>query len=85
MPSLNPVTQTVLVIIALLILAFTYLIVTNIEFARAREDKDIEREKRLKTRLDETMQITFFGISIVLVYTLISFGIFLIGHFYRTF
>ena len=85
MPSLNPVTQTVLVIIALLILAFTYLIVTNIEFARAREDKDIEREKRLKTRLYETMQITFFGISIVLVYTLISFGIFLIGHFYRTF
>ena len=85
MPLLNPITQTVLVIIALLILAFTYLIVTNIEFARAKEDKDIEREKRLKTRLDETMQITFFGISIVLVYTLINFGIFLIGHFYRNF
>lgn len=83
MPSLNPITQTILVIIALLILAFTYLIVTNIEFAKAKEEKNIEREKKLKTRLDETMQITFLGISFVLLYYLFNFGIFLIGHFYR--
>ncbi|MGL4453482.1 MAG: hypothetical protein ACRCTZ_20160 [Sarcina sp.] len=83
MSSLNPVSQTVLVIIALLILAFTDLITTNIEFARAKDEKDAEKENKLKNNLIEKMQYTFFGISAVLVYYVINFGIFLIGHFQR--
>ncbi|MGL4760368.1 MAG: hypothetical protein ACRC6T_10900 [Sarcina sp.] len=83
MPSLNPVTQTVLVIIALLILAFTDLITTNIEFLRAKNDNDVENQTKLKNNLGEKMQYTFFGISIVLIYYVINFGIFLIGHLHR--
>ena len=83
MPSLNPVTQTVLVIIALLILAFTDLIVTNIEFSRAKNDNDVENQTKLKNNLGEKMQYTFIGISVVLIYYIINFGIFLIGHLHR--
>lgn len=83
MPSLNPVSQTVLVILALLILAFADLITTNIEFSRAKDEKDTETEKKLKNNLVEKMQYTFFGISVVLIYYVINFGIFLIGHFQR--
>ncbi|MGL4655273.1 MAG: hypothetical protein ACRCWM_05220 [Sarcina sp.] len=83
MPSLNPVTQTVLIIIALLILAFADLITTNIEFSKAKDEKDTENETRLKGSLGEKMQYTFFGISLVLIYYIINFAIFLIGHFHR--
>lgn len=83
MPSLDPVSQTVLVIIALLILAFADLITTNIEFSRAKDEKDTENETRLKNNLVEKMQYTFFGISVVLIYYVVNFGIFLIGHFQR--
>ena len=83
MPSLNPVTQTVLVIIALLILAFADLITTNIEFSRARDDNDVENQDRLKSNLGEKMQYTFLGISVVLIYYVLNFGIFIIGHLHR--
>lgn len=83
MPSLNPVTQTVLIIIAVFILIAADLIVNNMALSEAKQNSDKDNSSRLKSMLSEKLSFTFIGISLVLIYYVINFVIFLLGHFYR--
>ena len=83
MPSLNPISQTVLIIIGAFILLSADLITTTVEISRSEEDPDKEKKARLKNLLSEKMNFAFIGVSVVLVYYIINFVIFLLGHFHR--
>ncbi|WP_297439516.1 hypothetical protein [uncultured Clostridium sp.] len=83
MPSLNPISQTVLIIIGAFILLSADLITTTVEISRSEEDPDKEKKARLKNLLSEKMNFAFIGVSVVLVYYIINFAIFLLGHFHR--
>lgn len=84
MPSLNPITQTVLAIIAIAVLAFADLICTNLEIGRATEDNNAEIKTKLSKSLAEKIDFTFLGITLVLIYYVVNFGIFIVGHIVRT-
>lgn len=83
MLSLNPVTQTVLVLVSAMLLIFADMITTNIEISRSEDDANPERISKLKSSLSDKMNLTFIGFSLVLVFFSIKFVIFLFGHFHR--
>ncbi|MGL4992484.1 MAG: hypothetical protein ACRC57_15255 [Sarcina sp.] len=83
MPSLNPITQGVLIIMFLIIIALADIVVTNIELSRAKEEKDSEKDFRLTAALSEKMNYTFIGLSVVLVYYCAKFIFFLFAHFHK--
>lgn len=84
MPSLNPITQTVLTLFAIAILAFADLICTNLEANKASEESNMESETKLLKSLTEKIDFTFLGITLVLIYYVVNFGIFIVGHIVRT-
>lgn len=83
MPSLSPVTPSMLALIVIFMLIFVDLVITNLELARAKEEDDCEKSNKLKKSLSEKMNLTIFALTVVLITQTAKFVIFLVGHFHR--
>lgn len=83
MAALHPVTQTVLILIGLYMLTASDLIVTSLQLKKATEDNAIEEQTKFKKSLNEKINLNFFYISIILLYFIVNFTIFMIGHHIR--
>ena len=75
--------QTVLIIIGAFIIMSADLITTTVQISRSKEDTDKENTAKLKSILSEKMNFALIGVSVVLIYYVINFAIFLLGHFHR--
>lgn len=83
MPSLSPVTPSMLALIVIFMLIFVDLVITNLQLAHAKEEDDCEKSNKLKKSLSEKMNLTIIALTVVLITQTVRFVIFLVGHFHR--